>query len=407
MTYTWPLMQDGVTHEDKELMTDFLMKSSRLTQGEKVAEFEEAWSKWQGCKYSVFVNSGSSANLLLVDAVREMKNLKSHYGLVPACTWSTNISPIKQTGMKILMEDINLHDFSFDFNKLRMKAKLNKEFERQAKEDDKFKDSGLIKLVFVTHLLGIPADIEGIKKVFPKEVLLEDCCESHGAVINGTKVGNFGLGSTFSFYYGHHMTTIEGGMVCTNDEDLYKLLLLKRSHGLIRELKGMDHDIEIDESLKDSQFVFGTHGYNFRNTELHAALGLNQLKRLDEYIEIRRRNHQVYSDVTSSYKEHLYSHHTEGNSSFCFPFIFKDPTKKDVFKALLEEESIESRPIVGSNLARQPFETRQKLSDEEMLDVVYPKADKLHYNGLYIGNNHTITVEQVKSLDKLLKKVCK
>ncbi len=210
--YKWPLMKNTLSFMDRVKLAKFILSSDRFTQGKRVKEFEDAWSKWLGCKYSLYVTSGSTANFLLIASIIEKYGLKpGDKVLLPACTWVTNINPIFQLGLTPVFCDISLEDYSFDTDSLSY---------IKEKHPD-------IKLVFVTHLLGIPAKVSIYKEYFPEAIFLDDVCESHGATINNTKVGSNSLGATFSFYFGHHMSTIEGGMVSTNNKDSYDLMKMK------------------------------------------------------------------------------------------------------------------------------------------------------------------------------------
>ena len=213
----WKLQGNALDRNDRETLHSFIRGTNQFTQSAKVKEFESRYAEWQGCRYCVFVNSGSSANLLIVNALKELKGWEDGDEIiVPAVTWATNIAPVIQSGLKPVFVDVNLEDLSFDYTKIEGCL------------------SESTRAIFVTHLLGFPANIPLLKKIIGNRniLIMEDCCESHGATIDGVKVGNFGVGGTFSFYWGHHMTTIEGGMICTDIEDLYKMLLLKRSRPL-------------------------------------------------------------------------------------------------------------------------------------------------------------------------------
>ena len=190
----WPLMDTAITESDKKSLINFISSTDRYTCGKKVKEFEDAWSKWLGCKYSLYVTSGSTANLLLMAAVKELYEIPNGSKvLVPACTWVTNVSPVFQLGLEPVFCDVDLERYSFDLDTLP--------------EED-------VRIVFITHLLGINSPVEALKRKYPNAVFLEDTCESHGVKApNGTRRGSTGTGSTFSFYYGHHMTTIEGGII--------------------------------------------------------------------------------------------------------------------------------------------------------------------------------------------------
>ena len=266
----WKLQENVLSREDLDSLISFINETSRFTQFTKVREFEERFAEWQGCKYGVFVNSGSSANLVLINALKQIYGwLDGDEIIVPAVTWSTNIDPIMQCGLKPVFVDVNLQDFSFDYNHIEENI------------------SNRTKAIFITHLIGFPSNIPLIKKIIKNRdiVIMEDCCESQGANINKVKVGNFGIGSTFSFYWGHHMTSVEGGMICTENEELYRLAVLKRSHGLARELPSRYHDdLKKKYPDVDFQFLFLTDGFNVRNTELHAVLGLIQLSKIDQFM---------------------------------------------------------------------------------------------------------------------------
>ena len=379
--YKWPLMKDTVTKRDRLRMAKFILTSDRLTQGKEVRKFEEQWSEWLGVKHSLFVSSGSTANLLLVSAWKELYEIPDQAKvIVPACTWVTNVAPIIQCGLTPIFCDINLEDYSFDIHRLQ-------EVRDQYGED--------IYGIFVTHLLGFPAKVELFRRMFPKAHILEDVCESHGAILeNGTKAGTFDVGGTFSFYFGHHMTTIEGGMVSTNDPELYDLMRMKRSHGMARESLYFETYKEKYPDV-NPQFLFVTDGYNFRNTDLAAVLGQSQLKRLDNMIGIRNRNYELYLQVLKKYDNLFYIPDTRGTiSNFCFPFVSQFRNNHNSVKELLEEYHVEYRPIVGGNLLRQPF--LREYSAE------CPKADIANEMGLYIGNNHFVDESNLHMLDEIL-----
>lgn len=386
--YKWKLMGDIITPEDKVAMSDFLLTSDRLTNGPKVKEFEEKWSAWLGCKYSLFVQSGSTANLLLVAAIKEKYGLQNgDKVLVPLCTWMTNVAPIMQLGLTPVFVDINFDDYGLDTRKI-----LQQTTQEQREE---------IKMIFVTHLLGLNANVEGIKYLFPNAVIIEDICESHGVEDKtGVRRGANSEGSTFSFYFGHHMTTIEGGMVCCNDEDLYDLMRMKRSHGMARE------SIRFDEHVKENpdispQFLFMTDGLNCRNDEVHAVLGLEQLTRLDSFIEARRKNFDRYISLLDP--EIFYVPYAgKNNSSFCFPFVAKDKDVADRVKTLLEDAGIETRPLIAGNLMRHPF---LKRLDHVDVWTDQDNANIAHEHGVYIGNNHLLTDEHFEILEGVLKQL--
>jgi len=378
----WPLMKDCITQEDKDSLVNFIQTSNRYTNGPKVVEFEKQWSEWLGVKHSLFVSSGSTANFLLLSAMKRRYNLKDgDKVLVPSMTWVTNIAPVIQLGLKPIFCDVDNSNFSFDLEHM---AKLHQEHPD-------------IRLVFVTHLFGIPAPINEFKKIIPNAFYIEDCCESHGAEIYGQKVGTLSEGSTFSSYFGHHMTTVEGGFVSTNDDDLYELMRAKRSHGLARECSPERYESYIKQYPDvDKRFMFITDGYNFRNNEFGAVLGLSQLPRLDSMIKRRREICDEFVSILKMRPDFFHIPNFEGNSSFCLPFIVKDRYWRNELQEYLEENGIETRPLCSGNLLRQPF-----LSEYEPFKD-FPKVDYLHYHGFFIGNNHLISNEDIRKLETIL-----
>lgn len=378
----WPLMKDCITESDKKAMVDFINNTNRFTNGPKVKEFEKQWCEWLGCDYSLFVSSGSTANLLLVSAIKEKYNLKEgDKVLVPAMTWVTNISPVVQLGLKPVFCDVDTDNFGFSLEHLR--------YLKQRHPD--------IKLVFVTHLFGISADIDAYKEIFPEAAFIEDVCESHGATYKGQKTGTLSEGSTFSFYFGHHMTTVEGGFVCTNDAELYNIMKMKRSHGMAREALPEKFE-QYKEMYPDvhPQFLFVTDGFNFRSMELNAVLGLSQLPNLDDAIGRRQ---QIYDRFLSILKS-LGGFHIpkqEGNSSFCLPFICDTSEKKEKLEAYLQSHGVETRPLCSGNLLNQPFLKDYFLDIDTEAQVQF-----LHENGFFIGNNHMITDGELDKLEEIL-----
>lgn len=374
-------MDDTVTLRDRLKMAKFILFNSRLTNGPQVRKFEEEWSEWLGVEHSLFVSSGSTANSLLVSAWKELNDIPDGAKvIVPACTWVTNISPIIQNNLTPVFCDINLKDFSFSIDGLHHIAEEHQD----------------IRGIFVTHLLGFSAKVAEFRKLFPYADILEDVCESHGAILEGGQnAGTYDVGGTFSFYFGHHMTTVEGGMVSTNNSELYDLMRMKRSHGMAREsLKCGEYSAQYPEI--DPRFLFVTDGYNFRNNEIGAVLGQSQLKRLDDMIEIRNENYRSYYEVLSQYRNLflLPEEPSPLQSSFCLPLISHEVDTHNHLQELLDEYQVEYRPVVGGNLLRQPF--------LKNYTVECPNADVLHERGLYIGNSHFITDYHIEILEEIL-----
>lgn len=380
--YNWPLMKNTLSFMDRLKLAKFILTSDRFTQGEKVKKFEDEWSNWLGCKHSLYVTSGSTANFLLIAAVMELYGLKrGDKVLLPACTWVTNINPIFQLGLTPIFCDVSLEDYGFDLESLQ--------YVKEQHPD--------IKLVFVTHLLGIPANVPVYKSYFPDAIFLDDVCESHGCELLGKKVGSDSLGATFSFYFGHHMSTVEGGMISTNNRELYDLMKMKRTHGLARASDNFDYYSKQNPDIEKS-FLFVTDGYNFRNTELGAVLGSSQLKRLDRFIDIRRENYDEYVDIVNRCTKLYPISYNIGNSSFCFPLICKKIEDKKRLIKLLIENGIEYRPVVGGNLLRQPYLNYEICSNKEgPLNV-----DLIHENGIYIGNSQFVGLDHLELLSDIL-----
>jgi CDP-6-deoxy-D-xylo-4-hexulose-3-dehydrase len=380
-------MENTITFSDRLKMSSFIMTTKKFTYGEKVEEFEQKWNKWLGSKYSLFVSSGSTANFLLVAAIKEKYNLKDgDKVLVPSCTWVTNVGPIIQLGLQPIFCDINFTNFSFDYENLSY-------IKRQHPD---------IKMIFVTHLLGFAADNKIYKKFFPDAIIIDDVCESHGArFLNGEKVGEDSLGATFSFYFGHHMTTIEGGMVSTNDRELYDLMKMKRSHGLARESVDFEKWARKYPNIQKS-FLFVTDGYNFRNHEICAVLGISQLKRLNRMIKIRKKNYKRFYSIMHSYKDLAQPVSIDfNNSSFCFPIICHEKEYRDILVRKLSERGIEYRPIVSGNLLTHPFLKEYSICSPKKFNNV----DKLNEHGLYLGNSHFVGKKQMKVLEEIFKEI--
>lgn len=382
MTY-WPLIEDAITLKDRLKMALFVLKSSRLTNGPKVREFEKVWSEWLGVKHSLYVSSGSTANTLLVSSVKELYGLNDgDKVLVPACTWMTNIAPVIQAGLQPIFCDVNLKNFSFDVDEMKYVAEQHPD----------------IKAVFITHLIGLSSNVEAVREIFPNALILEDICESHGVRgPDGKRRGVDSVGSTFSFYFGHHMTTIEGGVVCTNNTKLYEIMRMKRSHGMAREASPKVFQQYAKENPDiDPTFLFVTEGYNLRNHEVCAVLGLSQIKRLDKNIEIRKNNYKYWLNKVSQKEDTYYlPEYQEGNSSFCFPIISKDPNRNQIIKDECKVNGIEYRPIISGNILMHPaFKKYQLCTAKE-----HSNASILHKNGMYVGNSQFVNN---KKIDRLL-----
>ena len=379
----WPLMADAIGDEEKNSLINFIQNSNRFTNGNKVKEFEQKWSEWLGVKHSLFVNSGSSANTLLLWAVKNLHfKDEEMVVLTPACTWATNIATLQQFNIKFIVADNDLWDFGFSEETLKEVKEKNPE----------------VNVIWATHLMGSPVNMNAVKSYFPNALIIEDACESHGADYNGELVGTLGIGSTFSFYFGHHMTTIEGGMVCTNDEELYHLLLMLRSHGMSRELPShIKANYEKANPSIDSRFLCPVGGFNFRSSELNAVVGLKQLSNLDTYIKIRKENLLRFDKLIIEYPDRYIPFNTVGNSSMVLPFLCKTPAIRNETLQVLESFGIETRPFLVGNILNQPF-----VKGHIKQQIATPNADTLDSCGFYIGNSQFVGEKEFELLEEAL-----
>jgi len=374
-----PLINDNITQEDKLALADFILNSNRFTNGPKVKEFEEAWSKWLGVKYSVMVNSGASANYITMAITREMKGQKGEI-IVPPIGWVSDVASVINTGFKPVFVDVDKETMAISYENIKNAINEN------------------TKAIVLVHCLGFDGLNEEIIRLAKKNdlLLIEDCCESHGAEHENKKVGTLGDMSCFSFYFGHHITTIEGGMVCTNDYKIYQLARLFRSHGMTREVDKKTHEGYYETGL-NPLFTFGVPGYNMRSTELNAVLGLQQIKRLDYNISCRKDNLNTW--LNSLDKDMFFTDfNLQGNSSFALPLILKEANSlllKQICRTL-EEEGVEYRlgTAGGGNQARQPYLKNYEFRISGNLN----NADFIHENSLYIGNHTELSEKQIVSL---------
>jgi len=380
MTFKWPLINDNITAEDKNALIDFLkIPNVRLTQGERVREFEKKWSEWLGVKHSVFVNSGASANYITMAITRELKGQQGEV-IVPPIGWVSDVASVINTGLTPVFVDVDKSNMSIAYENI--KNAITEE----------------TKAIVLVHCLGFNGLNEKIIQLALTHnlLLIEDCCESHGAIFKEDRVGSWGDMSCFSFYFGHHITTIEGGMVCTDNYEIYQLAKLFRSHGMTREVSQETHDHYYEEGL-NPMFTFGVPGYNMRSTELNAVLGLQQMHRLDFNIDCRKENLAVWLDNLDSEK-YFTAFDTKGNSNFALPLILAKPDAMALSNIcnFLETEGVEYRlgTAGGGNQARQPY--LKKYSFRQADDLA--NADYIHENSLYIGNHTELSKEQIVAL---------
>lgn len=386
----WPLMKNNITRADLDAVVEFLKSEDPiLTQCRQVQKFEQEWSAWLGMKYSVFVNSGASANLLTMSALRE------HYGsgevIVPTLTWVSDIASVIQCGFKPVFVDINPRTLGMDIDQVIQKI------------------TPKTRAVFLTHVLGYNAlnqcllDVLELKNI----LLIEDVCESYGATFRGQKLGTFGLMSNFSFYYAHHLSTIEGGMISTNDRNLYETVRMLRSHGMVRE--SSSDELKQSYRLKypdlNPDFIFAFPAYNVRSNEINAVIGRSQLKRLDGNNKIRSENLALFLQNLDPDKYQM-DFETAGNCNYAFTLILKHPDRmlcKTVMDVLCHH-GVEFRRGTsgGGNQLRQPY--LRKYTDEDRFEN-YPKVEHVHFYGFYIGNYPGLEKDKILRLCSILNKI--
>ena len=388
MSFKYPLATTTWDQKEIDAMQN-VITSGEFTMGKKVSLFEKNFSKYIGSQYSVMVNSGSSANLLMIAALFYTKNskLKLKRGdevIVPAVSWSTTYFPLYQYGLKIKFVDIDIETLNYDLAQL------------ESAITDK------TRVILAVNLLGNPNDFDFInKKIETKNIiLLEDNCESMGATFNEKKTGTFGVMGTFSSFYSHHISTMEGGIIVTDDEELHQILTSLRSHGWTRDLpvKNLICDDKSDDLLEES-FRFVLPGYNVRPLELEGALGVEQVKKLPMIISERRKNAKLFVETLSNHPDLLIQKEVGMSSWFGFSIIIRPSsslTRKELVKKL-NRLGFELRPIVTGNFLKNEV---IKFFDYEIHDSL-KNAEHLDKNGLFIGNHHYSLSEALDTLKNL------
>lgn len=370
----------------KKALAKFLLQADMLSFGTQCQTFETAFAQWQGRAEAVFVNSGSSANLAIIQALLNLGKLKPGDKVgFSAVTWSTNVMPLIELGLIPIPIDVELDTLNVSSRTLTETLKHHS-----------------LQALFLTNLLGFCDDIDQIVSICKEShiKLIEDNCESMGSVYQGQKLGNFGLASTFSFYVGHHMSTIEGGMVCTDDEDLATMVRIVRAHGWDRNLALHQQTkvrtlFRVNSSFY-SRYTFYDLGYNLRPTELAGFLGNFQLQFADDIVAKRQRNFRQLA-------KHLYQQppytelrftHMDTVSNFAVPLICQTPQQRATLVKRCNKK-VEIRPIVGGNMVDQPF--FKKYVPKEYY-VSTPNAKKIHRLGFYFGNNPDLTATERQTL---------
>ena len=390
--FRWPLMVDNVTRKDLDCVINYLSQENpRLTQGEQVKKFEREFANWLGVEHAIFVNSGSSANLLTLTALKH-EFPEGGEVIVPPLTWSSDIMSILHTGFTPRFVDIDL----------RTLAMRN--------EDVLEVLNNHTRAVFITHVLGYDGFLEGPPCAGwnPSTCwLIEDACESHGATHNGRKLGTFGHASNFSMYYGHALTCgSEGGMVCTNDWHLNATLRMLRSHGLTRENPYVSERSRHAFDFPDlnHEFIFAFPSYNMRGDEIRALFGRSHLMRLDDEIALRNRNLHLFLDNLDSNK-YFTDFITKGCSNYALTLMLRNPDdnlRSNVISCL-NILGIEYRRGMsgGGNQLRQPYLQNRGLPKPEE----FPQSEHVHFYGFYIGNYPSLNSDWILELCEELNKL--
>ena len=389
----YPLMSDNITREDLDLVIEHLKKDNpKLTNGPECRAFEEAWSKWLGVKYSVFVNSGASANLLSMTMLK-IKHPEGGEVIVPPFTWISDVASILQCGFTPVFVDIDLDTLGMNTESI-INAITPK-----------------TRAVFLTYAQGFDClTDELLEELRNRKIpLIEDVCESHGATHNHKLLGSYGWMSNFSFYFAHHMSTIEGGMVCTNDEEVYHTVRMLRSHGMVREC-GSDTMIKkYQETYPElnPEFIFAYAAYNMRNTEIGGILGQNQLKHLED--NVYKRNENLFYFLSKlDQKKYKVDFRLIGCSNYAFNIVLQpEYANKDFAQKLMgkmRDNGIEFRrgSAGGGNQLRQPY-LKNIVPENHYKN--YPNTEHMHFYSFYIGNYPTLSKMAIDEITTVLNRV--
>jgi CDP-6-deoxy-D-xylo-4-hexulose-3-dehydrase len=374
--------------ETKQALADFIIKTDKFSMGDQCKKYEQSFAKKQGCKHAVFVSSGSMANLVLLQALLNKGLIKAGDKVgVSALTWATNIMPVIQLGLVPVVIDCEISNLNVS------SAELKKVLEKHS-----------LKALFITHVLGFSADISSIAELCKEKgiLLLEDTCESLGSKVGDKLLGNFGIGSTFSSYVGHHFSTIEGGMICVDDDELHEALVMARAHGWNRNLP-----VERQEEMRKNnnveaffdKYTFYDLAYNARPTEVQGFIGNFVIPYWDEIVGRREENFKKFHSATLKNPDitPLDLEHMSLVSNFAMPLIFKSKELFNTYRDKFEKNDVEIRPIIAGDMTQQPF-FRKYVSAFDLCE----NARFVHENGFYFGNNPDLTDEEVEKLCMLI-----
>ncbi len=388
MNFEYPLASSSWGNEEIDAINK-VIKSNKYTMGKYVEEFEREFSNFFGSKYCVMANSGSSANLLMIASLFYTKNKKYKLKkgdeiIVPAVSWSTSYFPLYQYGLKIKFVDIDLQTLNYDINKLK-----------QAVTDK-------TRSIMIINLLGNPNEFNEIEKIAKSKNIFffEDNCESMGAIYRKKFTGTFGIMGSFSTFFSHHMSTMEGGLVLTDDEELHQIMLCLRAHGWTRNLpKNNLIGRTKSDNYFDESFRFILPGFNLRPLEMSGAIGLEQLKKLPKFIEERRKNALIFKEIMFDKKQFIIQQEIGSSSWFGFSLIIKEDSgqKRESVLEKLNKLGIETRPIVSGDFTKNEV---IKYFDYEISDEL-KNADYLDKNGFFIGNHHYPIEDQLQLIKNI------
>ncbi|MEW6610086.1 MAG: aminotransferase class I/II-fold pyridoxal phosphate-dependent enzyme [Patescibacteria group bacterium] len=376
----YKLAEHIIDQNDLNALAEWLRTNPQLTNGNLTLEFEREWARWVGTKYAVFCNSGSSANLLMAYASLLSGKLKNKKVILPSVGWVTTIAPFMQFGFEPIMCGADNDNFGLHLEQLESLLK---------KHDP--------AVVIAVQVLGVPMNIDAVQELQKKYgfFFMEDACAALGAEYGGKKVGAFSAMSSFSFFFGHQLSTIEGGMVNTDDEELYHLLLMLRSHGWIKNLPEEKRNALRNRYHMDGwhePFTFVVPGFNVRATDLQAFLGLRMIKKADAVMQRRTENHLLYAKLLTNVVDYQHWDDKSTPCSISFGALARDSEHRKKIVTALDEHNIETRLFSAGNLGLHPFwtETYGEFHDEV--------SDKIHACGFFLPNNESIHEEDVKHI---------
>jgi len=376
------LCSDIIGEQDITLLRGWLADMPRLTKGDRTLEFESKFSELLGCNHAVFCNSGSSANLLIVSALKQSGKLKNNKVVVPQLSWATTVFPVMQLGLEPILCDCDMGNLGIDIEN----------FKRIIKEENP-------AAIILVHVLGFDSNIKQISELCKENdiILIEDTCESLGSQTDKQNLGTFGLASSFSFYFGHHISTIEGGMVCTDDDHFADIIKMIRSHGWDRDLTKQKKEqlrVKNGNSDIDNLYTFYYAGFNLRSTDLQAFIGINQLDKLPDIIQKRQTNYLLYRELLNE-KFWLPRLTADQNvvSNMGYPIILDN---RDAFYESLVSNGVECRPLISGSMGLQPAWKKAYGSCR------MPNADTIDRNGMYVPNHQDLTTDDIEKVCNII-----